>query len=84
GRSAARKTIDDMAVEEYLRTAQMLGATHLIIEKVHGGPKMSGQAGFAFGYGYAMVLTTARMLGFIVEQVEPATWKAQMRVTADK
>lgn len=81
---AKRPTIDDEAVIELVRGFAVMGATHLVIEKVQGLPRQSAPAAFSFGYGYAVILTAARMSGLAVETVPPAQWKQAMRVPSDK
>lgn len=79
-----RRVVDETAIINMLTGFQMLGATHFIIEEVQGLPRQSAPAAFSFGYGYGTVLTVARMLGFQIEKVRPETWKAKLRVPADK
>lgn len=84
GKSAKRTVIDEEGVVDLLTGFQLLGATHFIGEKVQGLPRQSAPAAFNFGFGYGVVLTAARCLGFVIEQVEPARWKGKLRVSSDK
>ena len=84
GKAAKRVTLDENELVALITTLHGLGATHLFIEEVQGLPKQSASAAFNFGYGYAVIITTARVLGMVVERVRPERWKAALRVPKDK
>lgn len=84
GAKAARRFLDEAEVLSILQWGTVMGAEMLVIEEVGGLPGQSGSAAFTFGYGVAVVVTTARLLGMRIERVRPAKWKQEMNCPADK
>ena len=78
-----RRVISATGLEHMLRTAR-LHADVLVIEQVGGMPGQSGPAAFTFGYGAGLLTGMAKVLGYRVELVAPARWKAAMDCPADK
>jgi hypothetical protein len=54
------------------------GVVRVFIEKVHSMPGSSGRSMFAFGQGYGEWRGVVITLGYALEPVEPARWKARM------
>lgn len=78
-----RLVIDEAGVERMLRSCRSR-ASVLVIEQVSGMPGQSGPAAFTFGYGVGVVVGAAQVLGYEIEKVAAARWKAVMGVPADK
>ena len=78
GRRSARfhkRAIDPEGVTDWLSGQKLCGAARLAIEEVQGLPGQSAPAAFNFGYGYGIVLSIARMLGFEICTSRPQQWK---------
>jgi len=73
-----RVTLDEEGIQDWLRGHRDLGADKFIIERVGGFPGQGAPAAFNFGYGYGILLSASRMLGYDVEQVTPQVWKGKM------
>ena len=84
GKKPSRDVIDEVELMALLTTFNDLGYTNLFIEQVGGIPGQSAPAAFTFGYGVGLIVGVARALGMRVERVPAATWKAKLRVPADK
>ncbi len=78
-----RRVLDEDEVANILRTPYK---SHIcfVIEKVHGAPRQSAPAAFTFGYGYGVLVTTARLFGYRIVEVPAAKWKRELKVPADK
>ena len=75
---ADRLVLDEDGVGDWFLGHKDLGARRLVIERVGGLPGQSAPRAFTFGYGYGVLLSTARVLGFEVVQVMPQEWKGKM------
>lgn len=54
------------------------------IENVHSQPKDGHVGAFTFGRGFGTLIGVFAALGISARFIEPATWKAAMKVTANK
>lgn len=54
------------------------------IENVHSKPTDGHVGAFTFGKGFGTLIGVLAALGVPTRFIEPATWKAAMKVTADK
>jgi hypothetical protein len=81
-----RAVIDEDGVRDFLLGQHMLGAKQFVIERVAGLPGQSASRAFVFGYGFGVVLSAARMIGYDVDLVTPQQWKGQLvkRAMRDK
>lgn len=84
GKASARNTLDEEEIVALITSFHGMGATHLFFEEVGGLPKQSASAAFNFGYGCGVIITTARVLGMVIERVRPEIWKAALKVPKDK
>lgn len=84
GRKTKRKTLDEHGVFDLVKRFADEGAKHLFIEQVGGLPRQSAPAAFNFGQGYGAVRMAAIAAGMSIEAVPAATWKAILKVPADK
>ena len=77
-----RNVIDEQGLRDWLMERGMEGCQRAVIERVGGLPGQSASRAFTFGYGFGVLLSTARMLGFEVELVTPQEWKGKMLYTS--
>ena len=83
-RNLSRDFIDAQGVLRLVREAHLLGCDLFVIEDVGGLPGQSASGAFVFGRGVGEVEMAARSIGMRLERVRAATWKAGLRVPADK
>jgi hypothetical protein len=79
-----RDIIDEAELLALMTSARDCGVTVAFIEEVGGIPGQSAPAAFNFGCGYGLLRMAARAAGIALEPVPPRSWKAAMRVPADK
>jgi crossover junction endodeoxyribonuclease RuvC len=84
GQKTKRKTLDEHGIFDLVGRYAKEGAVHLYIEQVGGRPGQAAAAAFNFGQGYGAVRMAAVAAGLSIEAVPPATWKAALRVPAEK
>ena len=56
----------------------------VFVEEVHSMPQQGVKSMFTFGKGFGTILGILEALDFKYELVKPQTWKAYVKVTADK
>jgi hypothetical protein len=83
-RPIVRNHLDEDEVIDRIAMFKDMGATHFVVEKVGGLPGQSAPNAFTFGFGYGILVGAAKAAGLIIEKIEPAKWKADLRVPADK
>lgn len=76
--------IDARAVYELLSIWKDAGAEVCFVEQVWGIRGQAAGAAFIFGEGYGTVCAAALILGYRLERIPAATWKAALKVPADK
>lgn len=79
-----RTRIAEAGVRDAFDIALLYGVDTFVIEQVGGMPSQSAPAAFTFGYGVGLLTAFAIAAGMRIERVAPSSWKAALRVPADK
>ena len=80
---SGKRIVDLAGVVKLLRSARA-GTDTAAVEQVGGMPGQSGPAAFSFGHGAGAIAGAALALGYRLEFVQPARWKAVMKCPANK
>lgn len=75
-----RKRVDALAIRSLFETYKLMGVDLVVMEAVGGRTGQGAAAGFAFGYGVGMIYMAVMYAGIPLDTVQPATWKAHLKV----